>query len=244
MFSDCSWLCKSIFTAYYEGDRATIVLPAPFSPHSSCLFKKSYNTKVVKFHHRGTEISSCGARPRPRRHWALSYKNMSMKCLIHKAFEAFLKWIAMGDSGSENYLLRVFFLSFFLLLCLQQEQPQQLYGNFDMEIFRIVMTMKLLQSSEIRILGVFHRLDSHHITMLWCTQYFCKVMKHYWLSLPFYFSETEREISLSEVAGQNTVLPPCLFCLSLSFTTSKWNLFLSKAFIQSIKDKIPLVCGM
>lgn len=120
----------------------------PFS-HSSCLFKKSYNTaKVVKlkFHHveQGPALGvteSC-------------LTKMRLKGLIHKAFEIFLKCIAMGDGGSENCLLRIFFLSFFLLLCLQQEQSQQLYGNFDMEIFRTFMTMKLLQSSEIWILGV------------------------------------------------------------------------------------------
>lgn len=141
----------------------------PFSPRSSCLLKRSYNTvKVGRLHHCGTAISSCGVRPRPRRHWALSYKNIWMECLIHKAFEAFLQCTAMGDSGSENCLLRIFFLSFFLLLCLQQEQPQQLYGNFDMEIFRRVMTMKLLRSSEIRILGVF--------SQTWFPSYFHALM--------------------------------------------------------------------
>lgn len=91
--------------------------PLAFQPlfsHSSCLLKKSYNmVKVVKLHHWGTAISSCEARPRPRRHWALSYKNMRVECLIHKAFEGFLKCIAMGDSGLENCLLRIlFFISF------------------------------------------------------------------------------------------------------------------------------------
>jgi len=74
-----------------------------------------------------------------------------MDYFIHWTFETFVKCIATADGGLENYLLRIFFLV--SLFCLQQEQLQ-LHGNFDMEIFRVVMIVKLLQSSEIRILGV------------------------------------------------------------------------------------------
>jgi len=60
--------------------------------------------------------------------------------------------ICSGKTNKEKATFNGIFLPF-SFSCLQQEQPQ-LYGNFDMEIFRVVMTVKLLQSSEIRILGV------------------------------------------------------------------------------------------
>lgn len=108
-------------------------------PHSSCLLRRSHTEEKLWvciilalqfqlcYHHVeqgpdlvGTEHSLM--------------KNMRMECLIHRAFETFLKCIV-------------------ILFCLQREQSQ-LCGNSDMEIFRVVMTVKLLQSSEIRILGV------------------------------------------------------------------------------------------
>lgn len=84
--------------------------------------------------------------------------------------------------------------------------------------------------------------------MHWCSQYLCKVMKHYWLSF-FYFSGTEREIRLSEVAEAELRLVPLSFVFELVLKHKltqplmffyKQNVkkhFWCKAFTWFIRDK-------